>query len=143
VFLIQSLSSSRKLLCRSILVGDHTNRITRGRRFPHTSRCSKDVSNNVSGTRTPGLFIRIRAARTTLSIALSHIAFMSTHVTEPPKSFVPPTVVLVYRTSDNPVDAPDHLTSSVSVFFTFPKSVSLVTQILQHIGGTNKRKKLQ
>jgi hypothetical protein len=61
-------------------------------------------------------------------------------MTEPPKSLGPPTVVLVQRTSDNPVDAPDHLTSSVSEFFTFPKSVSPVTQILQLIGGTNKRK---
>jgi hypothetical protein len=54
-------------------------------------------------------------------------------VTEPPKSLGPPTVVLVHRTSDNPAGAPDHLTSSVSVFFTLPKSVSPVTQILQHI----------
>jgi hypothetical protein len=64
-------------------------------------------------------------------------------VTEPPKSFGPPTVVLVQRTSDNPVDAPDHLTSSVSVSLTFPKSVSPISQILQHIGGTNERKQLQ
>jgi hypothetical protein len=64
-------------------------------------------------------------------------------VTEPPKSLGPPTVVLVQRTSNNPVDAPDHSTSSVSVSFTFPKSVSPVTQILQHIGGTNKWKQLQ
>jgi hypothetical protein len=47
-------------------------------------------------------------------------------VTEPPKSLGPPTVVLVQRTSDNPAGAPDHLTSSVSVFLTagglrFPK----------------------
>jgi hypothetical protein len=63
-------------------------------------------------------------------------------VTEPPKSLGPPIVVLVQRTSDNPVDAPDHLTSSIYVFFTFPKSVSPVTQILQHIGGTNMRKQL-
>jgi hypothetical protein len=63
-------------------------------------------------------------------------------VMEPPKLLGPPIVVLVQRTSDNPVDAPDHLTSSVSVFFTFPKSVSPVTQILQHIGETNKRKQL-
>jgi hypothetical protein len=61
----------------------------------------------------------------------------------PPKSLGPPTVVLVQRTSDNPVDAPDHLTNLVSVFFTFPKSVSPVTQIFKHIGGTNKRKQLQ
>jgi hypothetical protein len=44
-------------------------------------------------------------------------------VTEPPMSLGPPTVVLVQRTSDYPVDAPDHLTSSVSEFLTFPKSV--------------------
>jgi hypothetical protein len=60
-------------------------------------------------------------------------------VTEPPKSLGPPTVVLVQRTSDNPIDAPDHSTSSVSVSFTFPKSVSPVTQILQHIGGIYRR----
>jgi hypothetical protein len=48
-------------------------------------------------------------------------------VTEPPKLLGPPTVVLVQRTSENPVDAPDHLTRSVSEFFTFPKSVSPVT----------------
>jgi hypothetical protein len=64
-------------------------------------------------------------------------------VEEPLKSLGPPTVVLVQRTSDNPVEAPDHLTSSVSLSFAFPKSVSPVTQILQHIGGTGKRKQLQ
>jgi hypothetical protein len=64
-------------------------------------------------------------------------------MTEPPKSLGPPPVVLVHRTSDNPVGATDHLTSSVSVFFTLPKSVSPVTQILQHIGGTNMWKQLQ
>jgi hypothetical protein len=48
-------------------------------------------------------------------------------VTEPSKSLGPPTVVLVQRTSDNLVDALDHSTSSVSVSFTFPKSVSPVT----------------
>jgi hypothetical protein len=62
---------------------------------------------------------------------------------EPPKLLGPPTVVLVQRTSDNPVDAPDHLISSVSEFFTFPKSVSPITQILQHVGGKNMRKQLQ
>jgi hypothetical protein len=64
-------------------------------------------------------------------------------VTEPPKSLGPPTVVLVQWTSGNPVDASNHLISSVYVFLAFPKSVSPVTQILQHIGGTNKRKQLQ
>jgi hypothetical protein len=64
------------------------------------------------------------------------------HVTELPKLLGPPTVVLVQRTSDNPIDAPDHLTSLAAVFFTFPKSVSPVTQILQHIEGTNKRRQL-
>jgi hypothetical protein len=63
-------------------------------------------------------------------------------VTEPPKSLGPPTVVLVQRTSDNPAGAPGHLTSSVSVFFTLPKSVLPVTQILQNIEGTRMRKQL-
>jgi hypothetical protein len=62
--------------------------------------------------------------------------------TEPPKSLGPPTVVLVHRTLDNHAGAPDHLTSSISVFFTFPKSVSAVTQILQHIRGTSMRKQI-
>jgi hypothetical protein len=64
-------------------------------------------------------------------------------VTEPPKSLGPPTVVLVQRTSGNPIDASNHLLSLVSVFLAFPKNVSPVTQILQYIGGTNKRKQLQ
>jgi hypothetical protein len=63
-------------------------------------------------------------------------------MTEPPKSLGPPTFVLVQRTSDNPVDAHDYSTSSVSVLLSSPKSVSPVTQILQHIGGTNKRKRI-
>jgi hypothetical protein len=64
-------------------------------------------------------------------------------VTEPPKSLGPPIVVLVQWTSDNPAGALDHLTSSISAFFTFPKSVSPVTQTLQHIRGTKMRKQLQ
>jgi hypothetical protein len=64
-------------------------------------------------------------------------------MTEPPKSLGPPIVVLVQRTSDNPTGAPDHLTSSVSKFLTFPKSVSPVMQTLQYIGGTKMRKQLQ
>jgi hypothetical protein len=64
-------------------------------------------------------------------------------MTEPPKSLGPPKVVLVQRTSDNPAGAPDHLTSSISEFLTFVKSVSPVTQTLQYIGGTKIRKKLQ
>jgi hypothetical protein len=64
-------------------------------------------------------------------------------VTEPPKSLGPLIVVLVHRTLDNPAGAPDHLTSLVSEFFTLPKSVLPVTQILQHIGGTSMRKRLQ
>jgi hypothetical protein len=43
-------------------------------------------------------------------------------VTEPPESLGPPTVVLVQQTSDNPAGAPDHLTSSVSEFLTFPRA---------------------
>jgi hypothetical protein len=64
-------------------------------------------------------------------------------VTEPPKSLGPPTVVLVQQTSDNPAGAPDHLTSSVSEFLTFPKSVSPVTHTLQFIGDTKVWKQLQ
>jgi hypothetical protein len=64
-------------------------------------------------------------------------------VIEPPKSLGPPTVVLVQRTSDNPAGAPDHLTSSVSKFLTFAKSVSPVTQTLQFIEDTKLRKQLQ
>jgi hypothetical protein len=36
-------------------------------------------------------------------------------VTEPPKVLVPSTVVLVLRTLDNPVDALNHSTSSITV----------------------------
>jgi hypothetical protein len=36
-------------------------------------------------------------------------------VTEPPRELGPPTVVLVLRTLDNPVDGHNHLTSSVTV----------------------------
>jgi hypothetical protein len=35
------------------------------------------------------------------------------NVTEPPKVLGPPTVVLVLRTLDNPVDAHNHSTSSI------------------------------
>jgi hypothetical protein len=42
-----------------------------------------------------------------------------------------------------PCRCPDHLTSSVSVFLTLPKSVSPVTQTLQYIGGTRMWKQLQ
>jgi hypothetical protein len=38
-------------------------------------------------------------------------------VTEPPKSLGPPTVVLVQQTLDNPADAHNHSTSSVSASF--------------------------
>jgi hypothetical protein len=64
-------------------------------------------------------------------------------VTEPPNLLGPPTVVLVQWTSDNPAGAPNHLTSSVSEFLTFPKSASPVTQTLQYISGTKIRKQLQ
>jgi hypothetical protein len=62
-------------------------------------------------------------------------------VTKPPKVLGPPTYVLVLRISDNHVDAHNHSTSSVlCIIITSPKSVSLITQILHHIGGKNKRK---
>jgi hypothetical protein len=74
-----------------------------------------------------------------LNLHLTHSMII---VTEPPKSLGPPTFVLVQRTLDNPVDAHNHSTSSVSVSFSSPKSVSPITQILQHIRGTNKRKQI-
>jgi hypothetical protein len=62
-------------------------------------------------------------------------------VAEPPKLLGPPIVVLVLRTSDNPVDAHNHSTSSVLyIFLTSSKSVLPATQILHHIRGKNKRK---
>jgi hypothetical protein len=46
----------------------------------------------------------------------SYLEFSETHpVTEPPKLLGPPIAVLVLRTLDNPVDAHNYLTSSVSV----------------------------
>jgi hypothetical protein len=64
-------------------------------------------------------------------------------VTEPAKLLGPPTVVLVQRTSDNPVDAPELLEKfGICFSYLFPKSVSLVTQTLQNIGDTEMRKRL-
>jgi hypothetical protein len=40
-------------------------------------------------------------------------------VTEPPKVLGPPTVVLVLRTSDNPIDAHNHSTSSILYLYHF------------------------
>jgi hypothetical protein len=45
------------------------------------------------------------------------LAWCVVRVTEPPKLLGPPTVVLVERTLDNPVEAPNHSTSSVSESF--------------------------
>jgi hypothetical protein len=45
-------------------------------------------------------------------------------VTEPPKLLGPPTVVLVQRTLDIPVDEHNHSTSSVTVF-SFPRPRAL------------------
>jgi hypothetical protein len=84
-------------------------------------------------------YLRLRLLRKLYAVARTTTGV----VTEPPKSLGPPTVVLVQRTSDNPAGAPDHLTSSVSEFLTFPKSVSPVTQTLQYTEGTKMRKQLQ
>jgi hypothetical protein len=51
-----------------------------------------------------------------LVILLLHL---SEGVTEPPKVLGPPTVVLVLRTLDIPVDAHNHLTSLVTVSSSF------------------------
>jgi hypothetical protein len=47
-------------------------------------------------------------------------------VTEPPKSLGPPTIVLVQWTSDNPIGAPDHLTSSVSAQERFTRHADII-----------------
>jgi hypothetical protein len=57
-------------------------------------------------------------------------------ITEPPKVLGPPTDALVLRTSDNHVDAHNHLTSSVfCINIIPPKSASPITQTLHHFGG--------
>ena len=64
-------------------------------------------------------------------------------VAEPPKVLGPPIDVLVLRTSDNHVDAHNHLTSLVfCINIISPKSASPITQTLHHIGGKNKRKQI-
>jgi hypothetical protein len=47
------------------------------------------------------------------------ISYHTVTVTEPPKVLGPPTVVLVLRTLDNPFDAHNHSTSSVTVSSSF------------------------
>jgi hypothetical protein len=55
----------------------------------------------------------------------SYMEFYETRpVTEPPKLLGPPTAILVLRTLDNPVDAHNYLTSSVSVSL-FPRPRAL------------------
>jgi hypothetical protein len=64
-------------------------------------------------------------------------------ITEPPKVLGPPTDVLVLRTSDNHIDAHNHLTILVlCINIIPPKSASPITQTLHHIGGKNKRKRI-
>jgi hypothetical protein len=62
-----------------------------------------------------------------LYLHLSWGCVLSRHaVTEPPKLLGPPTIVLVQRTLDNPVDAHNHLTSSVTVSsFPHPRALHL------------------
>ena len=62
-------------------------------------------------------------------------------VTEPPKSLGPPTVVLVQRTSDNPVGAPE-LLDKFGIFPYLTRNVSPVLQTLQNIGDIEMRKRL-
>jgi hypothetical protein len=55
-------------------------------------------------------------------------------VTKPPKVLGSTTDVLVLRTSDNHIDAHNHLTSSVlCIDIISPKSASPITQILHHV----------
>jgi hypothetical protein len=57
-------------------------------------------------------------------------------VTEPPKVLGPPTVVLVLRTLDNPVDAHNHSTSSVLYLHN-----SAQESFTRHIDITSHRRK--
>jgi hypothetical protein len=117
---------------------------------PPRRRPSKEKSTKVTRPRENGTsgISHLRGSSRMFSLETPTMVMKTTAarlyiVTEPPKSLGPPTVVLVQRTSDNPAGAPDHLTSSVFVFLTFPKSVSPITQTLQYIGGTKMRKQLQ
>ena len=62
-------------------------------------------------------------------------------MTKPPKSLGPPTVVLVQRTSDNPVGAPE-LLDKFGIFPYLTRNVSPVLQTLQNIGDKEMRKRL-
>jgi hypothetical protein len=62
-------------------------------------------------------------------------------VIEPPKYLGPPTVVLVQRTSDNPVDAPK-LLDKLGIFPYLTRNVSPVLQTLQNIGDKEMRKRI-
>jgi hypothetical protein len=64
-------------------------------------------------------------------------------VTEPPKVLGPPTVVLVLRTLDNPVDALNHSTILVTVSSSFRPRALHPSRLLHHIGGWNKRKQIK
>jgi hypothetical protein len=112
--------------------------------FDHIENEVEALDEVITGHRDFCALVASRGTTATfMKVGCNHARAVNKPVTEPSKSLGPPTVVLVHWTSDNYVDAPHHLTSSVSKIFTFPKSVSPVTQILQHIGGTNMRKQLQ
>jgi hypothetical protein len=57
-------------------------------------------------------------------------------VTKPPKGLGPPTVVLVLRTLDNPLDAHNHSTSSVTVSLSFRQE-----RFTHHADITSHRRK--
>jgi hypothetical protein len=57
-------------------------------------------------------------------------------VTEPPKVLGPPTVVLVLRTLDNPIDAHNHSTSSVLYLHHFAEE-----RFTRHADITSHRRK--
>jgi hypothetical protein len=72
---------------------------------------------------------RLHVARVTAQGGVSRpheVRVEARAVMEPPKSLGSPTVVLVQRTLDNPLDAHNHSASSVSVSLSSPKSVSPV-----------------
>jgi hypothetical protein len=56
-------------------------------------------------------------------------------MTKPPKVLGPPTVVLVLRTLDNPIDAHNHLTSSVLYLHHFAQE-----RLTRHVDITSHRR---
>jgi hypothetical protein len=72
----------------------------------------------------------------------NHRFHIQPHVTEPPKSLGPPTVVLVQRTSDNPTGAPKSL-DKFGIYFSYLSQERFTRHAdITSIGVTKVRKPL-